>query len=53
MPLILPDAKYSNLTIAPQASATECLFIKNGDKHVPVLIRDTPLTAWKINPELK
>jgi len=53
MPLVLPDAKYSNLTIAPQESALECIFIKDGDKHVPVLIRDTPATPWKINPDLK
>lgn len=49
--MILPDAKYSNLTISPNSSATECIFIKVGDTTKPVLKKIDG--QWTINPELK
>jgi len=49
--MIIPDAKYSNLTISPNSSAKECLFIKVGDTTKPVLVKENG--NWTINPELK
>ena len=49
--MILPDAKYSNLTISPDSSATECLFIKVNGESKPVLKKING--TWQINPEFK
>lgn len=49
--MILPDAKYSNLTISPSSSATECLFIKVGNETKPVLKKING--QWQVNPDLK
>lgn len=49
--MILPDAKYSNLTLTPNPSATECLFIKVGNETKPVLKKIDG--QWTINPDLK
>lgn len=50
--MIIPDATFSNLTLSPSESAKECLFIKVGDTHKPVLIKNTA-GNWIINPEIR
>jgi hypothetical protein len=49
--MILPDAKFSNMTISPNATATECLFIKVNGESKPVLKKIDG--NWQINPDLK
>lgn len=49
--MIIPDAKYSNLTISPNSLATECLFIKVNGVSTPVLKKVDG--TWQINPALK
>lgn len=49
--MILPDAKYSNLTISPSPSATECLFIKVNGVSKPVLVKNND-GNWTVNSEL-